>query len=418
MSEEIRQWVPNQDLLFLAKTPVVYHCHHYNLALDQTIEDALGFKRAAEVKRAAAREAATQLLAEFCELVEAQTPSEILQASKQLLQAMGHGSLDVLWDGESGEAHGEYLHYSYSWKEKYGDRVKCKTPRDQFAAGWAAATAQMISELPPCSVESKELECYAMRQPRCRFELSLGEPEAPRPTIGITESEDVLRSHFGGLYEDEIEKYAAVLKEFTAGISGDERGLVEAFGVFVTMTPSVYYNRISYDSLMILQEEAPAFVPVLEALLREAGHVCVFNTFGGILASPEWESVAGGAPSSPEEIVWQSMSIARALGFGHWTVQEFELGKRLVMSAPVSYETPYYMTRHGETQEHRHYVFQGAAVALMQLAHRVDFLTNPVFDTQFYAQLFKNNKLKWRHEETRNPFAGDDRLEVVVTLDE
>lgn len=412
----LRRWIPEQDLLFLANQPVIYHCHHFNLFLDQSIDDALGHDVAWAVKSRASREMATHLIRGFCQIQGAETPAERLQAAQMLFGAMGHGTLSVLWDDQQGEAKGEYLHYGYAWKEKYGARIKRRTPVDAFAAGFAAAAVTVAFDMPDFSVVADEEDCVALRAKHCQFQLETHSPEAARPDVDFETSANVLGPSITGLYEQEISEHAQALKDFTSQVSGDERGLVEAFGVFVTMTPAGYYNRISFDALMHLRDEAPEFVPILSALLQESGHVCVFNTFGGILSSPEWEALAGAPPSSSEEVIWQSLAIARALGFGRWTLKEFVPNQRLVLSTPATYEIPYFLNRHADITSLTFDFFQGAAISLMKLAHLVDFQQSPQFTDEFYQSMFKNEH-SWRCEETHSPLRGDDRLEVVVTVE-
>ena len=43
--KELIQYMASHNHTFFAHTPVVYHCHHFNLFLDQTIDDALGSKQ-------------------------------------------------------------------------------------------------------------------------------------------------------------------------------------------------------------------------------------------------------------------------------------------------------------------------------------------------------------------------------------
>ena len=38
----LRAYIPDYDLMNYGGIPTVYHCHHFNLFLDQTIDDALG----------------------------------------------------------------------------------------------------------------------------------------------------------------------------------------------------------------------------------------------------------------------------------------------------------------------------------------------------------------------------------------
>jgi len=197
-------------------------------------------------------------------------------------------------------------------------------------------------------------------------------------------------------------------------VHGDDRGLVQAFGVFVTMHLAGYYNRISYDAVEHVERHAPQSVGVLEELLRESGHVCVFNTFGGILLSPEWEGLVGPLPDDPSQILAYCMAIGRALGMGRWTIAEFEPERRLVLRTPSSYEAVYYRERHGRAERPVEYLFQGAALATAQLVHRVDFVNKPKLTHEYYKQLFKGG-VPWRAEQRQAIVCGDPVSEVVVT---
>jgi hypothetical protein len=232
--------------------------------------------------------------------------------------------------------------------------------------------------------------------------------------IGENEARAYVGPPEDGMCEDVIQPIAAGLKEFTSGVAGDERGLIQAFGVFVTMHLAGYYNRISFDAVRAIEKQAPQSVGVLEDLLRESGHVCVFNTFGGILVSPEWEGLVGPLKNDPLSIVAWSTAIGRALGMGRWVISEFEPERRLVLRTSSSYESGYYRARHGIAGHPVEYLLQGAALAMAQLAHRVDWTSKPKFTSEFYTQLFKGG-VPWRAEQTRSIVCGDSISEIVVT---
>ena len=412
----LRRYLLEQDLMFLAGQPVVYHCHHFNLFLDQTIDDALGTEASFRLRMSAAREFSGHLLSAVCEHAGVSTPPERLTLAAHLFKLMGHGSLDFDADFTGGTAHGSHLHYGFSWLEKYGKQVRRRHPADGFAAGFAAAALEIAYDLGPGSLCGVEHECVALRSPQCRIEIA---PDAIPETaagavIGERESEGVVGAPEDGLFEDLIHPIVLGLKEFTAGVQGDERGLVQAFGVFVTMHLCGYYNRISYDAVDYIEKSAPQSVGVLEELLRESGHVCVFNTFGGILLSPEWEGLVGTPTNDPAKIVAWCMAIGRALGMGHWTVAEFEPERRLVLRTSSSYESVYYRAREGLAPRAVEYLFQGAALATAQLVHRVDWEAKPQLTQEYYKRLFKGG-VPWRAEQTQSIVRGDPVSEVVVT---
>ncbi|MEZ4372161.1 MAG: hypothetical protein R3B07_15110 [Polyangiaceae bacterium] len=414
---KLRHYLPEQDLMLLGKTPVVYHCQHFNLFLDQTIDDALGPTDGAELRLRAAHEAAYPLIKSVCAAFGASTPAERAHIAERLFSVMGHGTLQADATATGGQALGHHLHYGYAWREKYGERVRRLHPVDGFAAGYAAAAAEVSANLPCGSLVSKETSCIALRAPHCEFKIipaATGVECAARAPVEAEEYLANTRRSFGGKHETQITEIADGLKQFTAGVAGDERGLVQAFGVLVTMHLTGYYNRISYDAVKEIQRVAPQSVGVLEDLLRESGHVCVFRTFGGILLSPEWEAMVGAPGEDPEQVVVGCLAIARALGFGHWTLAEFAPGKRLVVRTSSTYESADYLTRYGTATSPNEYFFQGAALAIMQLAHRVSWRSRPELTSEYYDELFRKG-VPWTLKQTSCIACGDDVSEVIIS---
>src|SRR5215470_1175667 len=167
----MRTYLPQHDLMALAGVPAVYHCHHFNLFLDQTIDDALGPEGGTALRFTAAREAAYDLAMAIVVANGAVTPSERISAIQGVFSAMGHGRLNVASGPGGGDASGTHLHYGYTWGEKYGKTVRRRHPADAFAAGFAAAATEVAFDLPRESVAVNELECVALRQGQCQFAL-------------------------------------------------------------------------------------------------------------------------------------------------------------------------------------------------------------------------------------------------------
>ena len=407
---------PRLSMDFLGEAPVVYHCHHFNLYLDQTIDDALGPDEGLALRTRAARGAAYQLLSSVYARLGALSTSEKLEIAHELFQAMGQGRLELLGDKHGGIAHGEYLHYGFVWREKYGTTVRRTHPADAVAAGYAAGALAAIYDLPANAFDVTETRCYAQRAERCRFTL---EPaESPGPLLGVAGRGPIIETTStglpGGRREERILTIEAGLRELLAGVRPDERGLVQAFGVFVTRHMANYYNRLAFDALSHVKARAPRVQPMLEGLLRESGHVCVFHTFGGILNSPEWEGLVGRPSSDTCDVIDGSVAIARALGFGRWTIEECDPGKRFSMRAPATYESAYYRALSQPSTHPVSYFMQGAAMAIMQLANAVDWSGEVRLDHDFYLSLFKKG-VPWKVEQTRCTAMGDPFDEVVVT---
>ncbi len=404
------------DLTFTHGVPYVYHCHHYNLFHDQTVDDILGDAAGQTLRLNAARAAFHQLLRTTCEAEGCRTPAETIQLAQSTLAAMGHGKVALEVSESGGSARSTYTHYGYTWSEKYGQLVNRQAPADAVVAGFAAAATEVAYDLPPGTMEVVETHCIAKRDPECVFRLRPSpNPQPLPPTVSQKDFARILGASLGGEHESRIQDITTQLQKFLRTVSGDERGLIQAFGVFITKHLANYYNETAYWTMLEVEQTMPTAVPTAEALLREAGHVCVFNTFGGILKSPEWEAVAGPLRNDPTEIVLSCSAIARGLGFGRWTVQEMHPGKRLVMASASTYEAPYYRARFGLSDKPRSYFFEGAALAIMVLAHCVDWEARPNFDQDFYEELFRGSGLGFRSETTRCLSQGHDRSEIVVS---
>lgn len=357
-----------------------------------------------------------QLISNTVSQVGAELPAEKLEIAMKLFRFMGNGRLEILADETGGKASGEYLHYSYCWQEKYGKSVKRMHALNTFAAGYTAAVEVAFATARE-SVEAKEVECLGLKDPGCKFKIN------PASSTGDThpfvDQEACLRAYRDtqGLNEEKIRNIAEGLRNFTADVEGDERGLVQAFGVFIAMHLPGYYNRISYDAEILLRERAKDSLEVYRSLLRESGHVCVFNTFGGLLLSAEWEGLIGLPSGDVEELVTYCAAIGRSLGFGHWTIQELVPGKRLVLITPNSYESAFYLHRYGQTDEPNNYFVQGAALAMMVLSHKLNWDDPPELNQKVYNALFHGG-LGWKVEEVGSLSAGSELTEVVVTRDD
>lgn len=406
--------LPGQDMTFLGDTQYVYHCHHFNLFHDQTVEDALGEAKAFEVRSRAAADAVRPLLAGLAEGTGASLPAERLLLSSRLFPWLGQGKLDLQTTPEGGRAHGEYLHYSFAWREKYGSKISRRHPIDAFAAGYAAAATEVAFDLAPGSLRAGEDGCYVCREPSCHFELEAHPSDTATAPVDRGVVERSVAAPVGGREETAIEEIARGLKDYVLGVHGDERGLVQGFGVYITRHLTSYYNATAFDTIHRIERTSPEMTPVVEDLFGESGHVCAFYTCGNILLSPEWEAMVGPVKGDVEEILIACVAICRALGFGHWTIEDFVPGERFVMRSSSNYEAPFYLARYGRADKPRSYFFANAARAFMQLAHDVDWTSRPTLDDKLYQSLFKNG-FGWNMEQTSCLTQGDEHCEVVVT---
>lgn len=412
-----RSVAEGHDLMFLESVPYIIHCHHYNLFHDQTLEDAVGEEEAIAIRTRAAHAAFRPLLERVFERVGAATSLERLQLASTLFGWMGHGRLTIEATAEGGTAQGEHLHYGHCWHAKYGAVVKRSHPADAVAAGFCAAAVEVTFDLRPGSMAAVETACAALRSQACSFEIKPAIGEAP--VLPVVLRDDYMKHAkptFASKDEARIDQIAKGLQKFMRGVGGNEHGLIPAFGVHVTMHLPTFYNLSGYEIVHHVEKMNPANRAVAEQLIREAGRVCVFNTYGNILLSPEWEGLVGKPGGDPLDMVSYCCAISRGLGFGHWSLAELDPGKRLVLRAPATYEAPFYLSHYGVSEVPRCYIFQGAALGIMLLAQEVDWASQPNLTNEMYQKLIRSGRAPWKVEETKCIGRGDDVCEAVVSL--
>ncbi|MEQ9497732.1 MAG: hypothetical protein RIT81_12760 [Deltaproteobacteria bacterium] len=414
---EHRTTLSGYDFELLADVPIVYHCHHFNLFWDQTIDDALGAQLGTVVRTRAAREAFYDVIARVLELLAVEGEKEQRAFAEALFATLGHGTLRMGVRGNSGLAEGTHLHHGTCWREKYGGKMNRRRPADAVTAGYAAAAMEVVHGLPRESVDAAEETCVVLDAPTCRFALR---PMDQAPLMRPVLREHVERTRLASLSsveETAVATLAERLRNHASKLSADLDGRLRAFGLYFALTPTTYYNRAAYDASRHVARIAPQSVSVMKALLREAAHVGTFNAFGHILMSPQWETQGGPLRGEVEEIVIGACAIGRAMGLGRWCIEEIVPHQRLVLRLPATYESCYYVNREGRATEGACYFMQGAALATMQLAHRVPWTSRPSLSGDFYDRLLEGG-LPWRVEETRCVSKGDPFCELVVSSTE
>lgn len=411
--EDLRGLFREQSLTFLAEIPYVYHCHHYNLFHDQTIDDALGEVEGTRVRTTAAHNAFRELLGAVFAKSGATTPAERISLASELFAWMGHGKLSLNVSAAGGSARSASLHYGYAWREKYGTRVKRSEPADAVAAGFAAAATELAFDLSSDAIAAAEHKCIAARDAECELALTPSTGHAASRPINEAIVRHLVVPPLRGVDESRIAQIASGLLEFMRGVAGDDRGLISAFNVFVAAHLPGYYNETVYETVHLVERTMIGSVPAIEALMREAGQVCVFSTFGNVLLSPEWEGLVGPPTGVPTDVMSFCTAIARGLGFGHWLISEYEPGKRLVIQCTSTYEVPFYRTRYGVASKPRSYFVQGAALAMMTLAESVKWTERPQLTNNYYVELFRS-KPRYRVEQTLCLMRGDPVSELVV----
>lgn len=368
----------------LGAEPMIFHCHHYNTFLQRSILDAKDVESVPFLVGAAAEVSHGQLRALFLELRLADVAGRRRLAA-EVYRWAGFGTFDLSGlDEAGGEVSTTSSHYAMAWPLKFG---KAASGVCHFAAGWLAGALAAIYDKPNGTYSVTQTRCAAVQGAACSFKVTAGPP-------GYTVFQPVglgpLTVHAPRPIPASPVDYEGIFAALTGmEIVGDEDGQIPAFGVHLTRHYANYYNRISFEL-----ERAMARLYGREgrdaaaALFVEAGHVCAFNTFGGMMTSSEWDALIRPTLRSKEDWVHGMVAAVNALGWGRWQVT-------LVSEAEAEfvlhddYESVGHLAMYGPADHPVSYLAQGAVVGLMNLVYLADIASRPVLDAAFYQSTFK-----------------------------
>ena len=388
--------------------PVVLHCHHYNTFLQRSIQDADYIDSEPFLIGAAAEVSFAQLTQLFEQEKVESEPARKEQAC-ELYRWAGFGTLDFSnLNAEGGRVDSPSSHYAMAWKAKFGPSDK---PVCHFAMGWIAGAMAAIYNKPQGHYRVAHPACSASDV--CQFELAVGEPNYK-----------VFESVQGGLVQTQqlvheqlptpVDMDAVTDALLAMDISGDADGIIPAFGVYLTRHYANYYNRISFESLraMSLAFGEDGYEAARD-LFVEAGHVCAFNTFGGIMTSPEWQALIAPQCNTREDWVHGMVAAVNALGWGRWECL-FLNEDEATFAIHDDYESVGYLGMYGIGNMPISFLAEGAAAGIMNLVYVGDVASNPEFTPEFYDRLFKGQGTFVSMPGRESSAMGDQRTLIHV----
>jgi len=196
------------------------------------------------------------------------------------------------------------------------------------------------------------------------------------------------------------------------GIAGNDEGLIPAFGLYLTRHMADYYNRISFATARRFAQ-----IPELEddarSLLIEAGHVCAFNTFGGVMLSAEWEAVVAPLIRSREDWVSGMVAVVNAFGWGRWKVASLVPNEALTIHIKDGYEAAGWTRDYPRSDRPRCYLASGGVAGLMNLLYVGDITQRPTLSEDYYLELFRGPR-RFVAEETRCAAMGHSHCEITA----
>jgi hypothetical protein len=396
--------------LVVGGEPLVLHCHHYNVFLQRSIQDAEYIDSAPILIGAAAEVAFAQLTNLLSQTAEIPARKATVEA---LYRACGLGLIDLsaLTD-RGGAVRTHSTHYSTGWKEKFGIS---RAPVAFFSTGFLAGALAAIYHLPLSDVQARQTACRSMGADADVFELGRGPADftifAPRrDTVLIPVGNDVEPA-------TSVDRAAVTRAVAETPLPANDEGLIPVFGVYATRLHADYYNRISFAFEREMTEAAGRQgVEIAADLFIEAGHICAFNTLGGIMCSPEWDALMSPMLKTREDWVHGIVAWWNACGYGAGKVLDLS-PTSLTVRLYNDYESVGYRRMYGSADHGVGYLVTGGFAGVMNLIYLGDIQTKPALTPEFYDRLFKRGRA-FKARMTASQAMGDPYTEIRAELAE
>jgi len=384
---------------FIGGLSRVYHCNHYNAYLQMTVLMALG---------SAAR------LHPECLLADAVTPLvQYLRkqgySERELVEEFAYCGFGILRQTDAETWETPSSHYGEAVYTHGKPRKVC-----YFTSGYLQGllNQQVI-----------EVECQALGANADQFS-SLGTPlNAPDYLHYPMQLQETVPARFDfpecqafktRVDETKIMRILRTMPLF--GRNGpDETGLIDAFGVVLTNHFADYYNRISYEAYFALRD---AGIPDEDSkdMFIQAGHICAFYTFGGIMSSPEWYEVVQPMCETREDWIHGMIAVINTLGWGVFRVEAIVPDKQLIVRTYNSYEGVGYRRMYPISKDRRlSFLGMGCLLGLVHLLWKIDIRTRPTLNHEFYVAQFNDLANRFRVEQTHAIAAGDAYDRFIVS---
>lgn len=169
MTDEAR-FDAERNITTLGGRRIVFHCHHYNVFLQRTIDEALG-KDAAVVQRRAAKESARSILGDLYAKDGGAAAGDRIKRAAEVFGSLGFGLADI--SGLSARGGAVKLvtsHYAIGWRAKFG---AAEAPVCHFATGFWAGAVAAASGFAPERVLGAERACAVMAGETCELTIEV-----------------------------------------------------------------------------------------------------------------------------------------------------------------------------------------------------------------------------------------------------
>jgi hypothetical protein len=404
LTKELGVFHKDRNNYVLGKEPMIFHCHHYNVFLQMSIEETQEYIDARSILTYSAQEVA---FSQFEVLFNGQDMS--IEEKKGLVERIyktnGFGLIDLSSCTEEGgvvETRSE--HYAVGWVEKFGKRKEDEPGVSFFALGFISGALEAIYDLELGSLSGVQTHCMSKGDRVCRFEI---EPSFEKPELERSPREGKFQTFKDYPQPEGTDVDYGAIREalINMPIEGNEDGLIEAFGVLLTRHYANYYTLISVRVMLSMKEEfGDEGVNIVKDLLIEAGHVCAFNTLGGIMESSEWDALIKPMISKKDDWLHGILACSNAMGWGLWSLHKLDVENVSSFYALSAYESNSYAEILPEGFDFSTACFvSGGMAGIMNLIYHGDITTMPELNENYYNNVFKTKgRFKAKQVKSRN----------------
>ena len=426
--------------------PHVFHCNHYNRSLQQTIENCRHIDNKAILLHSAAEVAYLGLSYHFKQHADLSLLDKVLYA-EALYSFCGFGKLPLYQALQQASGSSQF-NFSTAFSH-YGRALtlnfeKRKGAGEYFDLGFTIGALSAIFEKPFSG--QLTTEAISLQHAHTTFQIDYNRHKTFAYLFNLTVPDTLTGSAPGLTASADENKFATNIDEVTiqqavsqAPLYGNQQGLIPAFGVELTQHYADYYNLISFrfeQQLTQALKERPILRDLLvydypalfyykqyvqveglslsRTLLIEAGHICGFNTLGGIMRSETWDALVLPMIKTREDWLFGILAIINTLGWGIWRIHDLIPGEKLVLRVWQPYESLGYLKWLGYSDHPIDYLVTGVTAALMNLLYEGDITAAPPLTLEYYYQINRSPISFWATQ-SRCVAMGDAYSEVTAT---
>jgi hypothetical protein len=397
----------------LGKEPMIFHCHHYNVFLQMSIEDTQEYIDARGIMVYSAQEIAySQFETLFSE--QEMSVEERKALVENVYKTNGFGIINLSnCDSRGGVIETNSEHYAVGWKEKFGLRNDDQPGVSFFSTGFVAGALEAVYGLELGSLAGSQTKCLTKGDDVCRFEVTENSEKLP---LERSPGEGKYQTFKDYPQPEGTDVDYSAIREALINMpkEGDENGLINAFGVLLTRHYANYYTLMSIRVLMSMKEEfGDAGVDIVKDLLTEAGHVCAFHTLGGIMESSEWDALVRPMIKDRDDWLHGILGVANAMGWGLWSLHKLDVENVSSFYAISAYESNSYAEILPQGLDFPTACFVAGGIAgIMNLIYHGDITESPELSTEYYEKTFKTpGRFVSRQVKSRNM---GDKLDAIA----